>query len=77
MSDDLTAEQAELLEEIESDEPSEAAFEALERAINKFNFTATLLASLADWLRDQGDLDGQQIVLACSVEMAEHEARTA
>jgi hypothetical protein len=78
MSDEpLTAEQEALLEEIESDEPSERAIGALEIAIERFDFTATLLASLADWLREQGDPDGADIVLECSGEMAHHEARTA
>lgn len=77
MSDDLTAEQAELLEEIESDEPSIEAITALDDAIEKFDFSATLLATFADWLRNEGDAEAADIVLACSAEMATHEARTA
>jgi hypothetical protein len=77
VSDDLTPEQAELLEEIESDEPSEADVQALERVIEKFDFTATLLGALAQWLREEGDPDGSDIVLDCASEMARHEARTA
>lgn len=74
---ELTPEQAELLEEIESDEPNEAAIVALERAIEKFEYSASLLAAFAGWLRDEGDPDGSDIVLACSGEMASHEARSA
>jgi len=77
MSDEpLTAKQEELLEEIEGDEPSEQAIAALERAIQRFDFTATLLAALAEWLR-AGDPWAADIVLECSAKMAEHEARTA
>jgi hypothetical protein len=49
----------------------------ISRAIERFDFTATLLASLAEWLREEGDPDGADIVLECSGEMAHHEARTA
>lgn len=73
----FTAQQAALLEEIETDEPSDAAIEALERAIDRFDYTATLLAALADWLREEGDADGADIVLDCSTDIANHEARNA
>ena len=73
---DLTAEEAELLEEIEGDEPSEQAVTSLEKTIERFNYTATLLAALAEWLREEGDQSGAALVLGFSQEMAEHEART-
>jgi hypothetical protein len=66
----------ELLEEIESDEPTEAAVTLLERAIEKFEYSATLLAALAEWLRNEGDATGAALVLGFSQEMAEHEARS-
>jgi hypothetical protein len=65
-----------LLEEIEGDEPSEAAVQLLAKTIEKFNFTASLLAALAEWLRDEGDAAGAALALGFSQEMAEHEART-
>lgn len=74
--DELTPEQAGLLEEIESDEPSDAALQALVRTVEKFSYTASLLAALAEWLRDEGDASGAALMLGFSQEMAEHEART-
>lgn len=73
---DLTAEEQELLEEIEGDEPSDDAVASLERTLAKFNYAATLLAALAESLRDEGDASGAALVLGFSQEMAEHEART-
>lgn len=71
---ELTPEQLSLLDEIESDEPSEAAIVALAKAIEKFDFSASLLAAFASWLRDEGDPDGADIVLRSADEMAIHEA---
>ncbi len=74
--DRLTADQEELLDEIESTEPSEKATGLLERCVEAFDYTATLLTELAALLRSEGDHDGADMVLEFAGEMAKHEART-
>lgn len=77
MSGRLTADQRELADEISEDEPTDEAVEALNYAIGRFTYTATVLAALADYLRDNvDDPDGADLVLEFSNQMAEHEART-
>lgn len=74
---ELTAEQAELLEEIVNDEPSDVALEKLERSVESFQYTSTLLASLAAlYLDEYHDVDGNLLLLRFAEEFAEHEART-
>lgn len=73
----LTADQKELAEEISEDEPSDEAVEALTYALGRFTYTTTVLATLADYLRDNADdPDGADLLLEFSEKMAEHEART-
>ena len=73
---DLDDDQAALLDEIESDEPSAQATASLDRTMGEFLYTASLLAALADWLREEGDDTGAALALGFSQEMAQHEART-
>lgn len=72
----MTPEQLELLEEIESDEPSDKAEQLLERCFNAFNYSASLLSALSELLRDERDHAGAALVLEFAGEMAKHEART-
>ncbi len=73
---DLTADEQELLDEIESDEPSAKAEQLLERCFEAFNYTASLLTTLAELLRAEGDHAGGALLLEFAGEMAKHEART-
>lgn len=66
----------ELLDEIESDEPSDVAVQSLERTVERFNYVASLLSALAEIVRDEGDHSGAALLLAFSQDMAQHEART-
>lgn len=73
----LTEQQAEFLQEIEADEPSEKACDELYSVLSEFNYTSTLLTQLAIHHREEfGDITGCSILLEAARLMAEHEART-